>query len=90
MNICKLKHNWEYYKEEYNPYDGIYDVGTGLNKHKHIAKAFVRKCKRCNKKQEAVIGSGVYNFKLKKYCFWTPCELTEQEARDFKLRKLGL
>lgn len=86
MNICKLKHNWEYYQEEFDPSYEIHGLKIDYEKE----TVWVRKCKRCNKKQEAVIGSGVYNFKLKKYCFWTPCVLTEQEARDFKLRKLGL
>ena len=84
--ICKIKHSWEYYQEEYDP---SYEFHTIKIKYPN-AKVWVRKCNRCNKKQEAVIGSGVYNFRLKKYCFWTPCELTEQEIRDFKLRRLGL
>lgn len=85
-NICKVKHNWEYYQEEFDP---SYDFhGVKIEYKKELC--WVRKCKRCNKKQEAVIGNGIYNFKLKKHCWWTPCELTEQEIRDFKLRKLGL
>lgn len=88
MNLCKIKHRWEYYQEEYDPYEGYAISAT--KEYNKVAKAWVRKCKRCNKKQEAVIGNGIYNFKLKKYCWWSPCKLTEQESRDFKLRKLGL
>ena len=80
---CVIKHNWEYYKEEFDP---SYEVGN-LKINYALEKVWVRKCKRCNKKQEACIGTGTFNFKLKKYCFWVPCVLTVEEIRDFKLKK---
>lgn len=86
MNFCRIKHSWEYYQEKYDPYDGY----IKLKPTTRLAKAWVRKCKRCNKKQEAIIGSGTYNFKLRKYCWWSPCELTKDEIRDFRLRKIGI
>jgi hypothetical protein len=50
-----------------------------------------RLCTKCYKKQVTKYQDvGVYNFKLKKYITWEKAELSKDEVRDFKLKKLGI
>lgn len=85
MNWCKIiGHKWNYYEEKH------------LAKNRHllrpnsIIKLDVRLCKRCFKKQMTKLGSGLYNFKLGKYCNWREMKLTKSEVREKKYKELGL
>jgi tRNA U54 and U55 pseudouridine synthase Pus10 len=85
MNWCKIiGHKWNYYEEKH----------VSKNRHLHrpnsIIKLDVRLCKRCFKKQMTKLGSGVYNFKLGKYCNWKEMKLTKSEEREKKYKELGL
>jgi hypothetical protein len=75
-----LIHKWEYKIEKRNvisfPSCRPYDVA-------------IRTCIKCFKKQKTKTGAGIWNFKIKKYVHgWETTELTKEESRDLKLKKL--
>ena len=70
-----LIHKWEYKIEKSN-LTSPYDVA-------------IRMCRKCFKKQKTKTGAGIWNFKIKNYVHgWEPVELTKDELRDLKLKKL--
>lgn len=94
MNWCKIiGHKWNYYVEKHEiEYSYIHNSSLQFYSSSlqppcnSIVKFDVRLCKRCFKKQRAKLGSGVYNFKLGKYCNWREIKLTKSEEREKNIK----
>jgi hypothetical protein len=74
-----LIHKWEY---------EVIPVGSESLNGDVYGRA-IRICRECFKKQKTKIGAGLWNFKIKNYVHdWESSELTKDELRDLKLKKL--
>lgn len=74
-----LIHKWEY---------EVIPIGSEILNGDVYGRA-IRVCLKCFKKQKTKTGAGIWNFKIKKYVHdWETTELTKDELRDLKLKKL--
>jgi hypothetical protein len=92
--MCKIKHNWEYYKDSVVYKSMVTIVGNSNRLDQNIStKTYdIRKCKRCNKKQinRTSLSKRFLDVIFLNKSSWKPCDLTNQEIRDFKLKNLGI
>jgi|Laugresu1bdmlbsd_1035121.scaffolds.fasta_scaffold82150_1 hypothetical protein len=72
-------HKWEYQ---------IFEEETLFKDREVNVKKAKRICEKCYSKQITKFGFGIYNFRLKKYVNWYSSDITKQEMRDIKLKKL--